>query len=87
MAPPRAIPILCQIKCSSVQVSYLWFPGGYNDFNSDVSKQIRLCTGSVQMTYITADSLVNLRKCVNFVTCEIRVNDILLDQNQYDLQS
>ena len=26
----------------SVQVSYLWFPGGYNDFNTDVSKQIRL---------------------------------------------
>ena len=27
----------------SVQVSYLWFPGGYNDFSTDVSKQIRLC--------------------------------------------
>ena len=45
-APPRATPILCQMKYTSVQVSYLLFPGCYNDFNSDVSKQIRLCTGS-----------------------------------------
>ena len=28
----------------SVQVFYLWFPGGYNDFSTDViGKQIRLC--------------------------------------------
>ena len=27
----------------SVQVSYLWFPGGYNDFSTDVTKQIRVC--------------------------------------------
>ena len=26
----------------SVQVSYLWYSGGYNDFSTDVSKQIRL---------------------------------------------
>ena len=45
MAPPWATPILCHMKYTSVQVSYLWFPGGYNDFNSDGSKQIRLCTG------------------------------------------
>ena len=41
-----ATPILCQLKYTSIQVSYLWFPGGYNDFNSDVSKRIRPCTGS-----------------------------------------
>ena len=46
IAPPRATPILCQKKYTSVQVSYLWFPGGYNDLNSDLSKQIRLCTRS-----------------------------------------
>ena len=28
MAPPQAIPILCQIEYTSVNVSYLWFPGG-----------------------------------------------------------
>ena len=27
MAPPQAISILCQMKYTSVQVSYLWFPG------------------------------------------------------------
>ena len=42
MAPPQATPILCQMK-STVQVSYLWFLGGYNDFSTDVSKQIRVC--------------------------------------------
>ena len=30
MAPPRATPILCQMKYTSVQVSYLSFPGGYH---------------------------------------------------------
>ena len=28
MAPPQAIPILCQIEYTSVHVSYLCFPGG-----------------------------------------------------------
>ena len=28
MAPPQAILILCQMEYTSVQVSYLWFPGG-----------------------------------------------------------
>ena len=28
MAPPQAIPILCQMEYASVQVSYLWFPYG-----------------------------------------------------------
>ena len=46
MAPRRATPILCQMKYTSVQISNLWFPGGYDDFNSDVSKQIRLCIES-----------------------------------------
>ena len=27
MAPPQAIPTLCQMEYTSVQVSYLWFPG------------------------------------------------------------
>ena len=47
MAPPRATPILCQMKYTSVQVSYLSYFGLGNDFNSDVSKQIRhywVCT-------------------------------------------
>ena len=29
MAPPWATPILCTMKYTSVQVSCLWFPGGY----------------------------------------------------------
>ena len=29
MAPLWATPVLCQIKYTSVQVSCLWFPGGY----------------------------------------------------------
>ena len=29
MAPPQAIPILGQMEDTPVQVSYLWFPGGY----------------------------------------------------------
>ena len=28
MVPPQATPVLCQMKSTSVQVSYLWFPGG-----------------------------------------------------------
>ena len=62
IAPSRATSIMCQMKYTSFQVSYLRFPGGYHiwpraprltsimaqepDFNSDVCKQIRLCTGS-----------------------------------------
>ena len=42
MASPRATPILCPMKYTSVQVSYLRFPGGRNHFHSDVSRQIRL---------------------------------------------
>ena len=41
MAPPCTTPILYQMKYTSVQVSYLWFPGDYQlakgpmpDFNS-----------------------------------------------------
>ena len=30
MAPPQATPTLYQMKYTSVQVSYLWFPGGYH---------------------------------------------------------
>ena len=58
MAPPRTIPILCHIKYTSV---FWWLPylakgpmpdfnnGLGNDFNIDVSKQIRHCTGSVHL--------------------------------------
>ena len=54
-APPRGIPILCQIKYFMIS---WWLPylakgpisdfnnGLGSEFNSDVSKQIRLCTGS-----------------------------------------
>ena len=31
MVPPPAIPILCQMEFTSVQISYLWFPGGYHN--------------------------------------------------------
>ena len=41
--PSRATPVLCQMKYTSVQVSYLWFSGLGNDFNSDVGKQLRHC--------------------------------------------
>ena len=59
MAPPRATPILCQMKYASVQVSYLLFPGDYNDFSSDISKQIRLYTESDANGHVDVDGSVN----------------------------
>ena len=32
MAPRQAIPILGQMEDISVQVTHLWFPGGYNNW-------------------------------------------------------
>ena len=53
MTPPRATPILCQIKYTSVQVSYLWFPGGYHIWprapclTSIVAQEIDLNSGCI----------------------------------------
>ena len=43
MSPPLATPILCQMKHTSVQVSYLWFPSGYH-----------ICPRTAGLTSITA---------------------------------
>ena len=49
----------------SVQVSYLWFPGGYNDFISDVSKQIN--SACIYMKQSDATEHVDVVGSVNTV--------------------
>ena len=55
MAPP----ILCQMKSISVQVSY---NGGYNDFSTDVSKQI----GSTYTCTKPSDMLTSLGQSTQY---------------------
>ena len=49
MAPPRATPVLCEMQNTSVQVSYLWFPGGCH-----------ICPRAAGLTSIMAQELTRI---------------------------
>ena len=59
MDPPRATPILCQMKSAYLFRSpiYDFLGGGYNYFNSDVSKQVRLCVRLHEQSEVHLDML------------------------------
>ena len=49
MAPPRATPILCQMKYTSFQVSCLLFPGGYHIWSRALRLNSLMAQEMIQM--------------------------------------